>query len=74
MEYRGATFLGGHGVILGGMLSSWLIASLIALRGVIGMGMFYTILAQLEERENDHFAEANSSFMDANKAGLESTS
>ena len=26
MVYRGATFLGGLGVILGGMLSSWLIA------------------------------------------------
>ncbi len=74
MVYRGATFLAGLGVILGGMLSSWLMASLIAISGVIGMAMFYTILAQLEERKNGHFAAANSSFMEANKAGLESTS
>ncbi|WP_171630713.1 MDR family MFS transporter [Paenibacillus plantarum] len=74
MVYRGATFLGGLGVILGGMLSSWLMASLIAFSGVIGMVMFYSILAQLEERKNGHFAAANSSFMEANKAGLESTS
>ncbi|MNR67927.1 hypothetical protein D3C85_1921730 [compost metagenome] len=72
--YRGATFLGGLGVILGGMVSSWLMASLIALSGVIGMAMFYTILAQLEERKHGYFAAANSSLMDANKAGLESTS
>ncbi|MDR6549744.1 MFS transporter [Paenibacillus qinlingensis] len=74
MVYRGATFLGGLGVILGGMLSSWLMASLIAISGVIGMGMFYSILSQLEERKQGYFAAANSSFMEANKAGLDSTS
>lgn len=74
MVYRGAAFLGGLGVILGGMLFSWLMASLIALSGVIGMAMFYMILTQLEARRNGYFAAANSSFIEANKVGLESTS
>lgn len=75
MVYRGATFLGGLGVIVGGMLSSWLMASIIALSGVVGMVMFYAILTQLEARKEGYFpAEVNSSLIDANKAGLESTS
>ncbi|OCT14325.1 hypothetical protein A8709_26230 [Paenibacillus pectinilyticus] len=74
MVYKGATFLGGIGVILGGMLSSWLMALLIAISGIIGMVMFYTILAQLEERKHGHFPAANSSLIDASKSGLESTS
>ncbi|BFT71715.1 MFS transporter [Paenibacillus sp. P36] len=52
MVYKGATLLGGVGVILGGWMPSWLMATLIGISGVIGMGMFYAILAQLEERKD----------------------
>ncbi|MZQ87272.1 MFS transporter [Paenibacillus sp. 5J-6] len=51
MVYKGATLLGGLGVILGGWMPSWLMATLIAISGVIGMIMFYAILGQLEERK-----------------------
>jgi DHA1 family multidrug resistance protein B-like MFS transporter len=51
MVYKGATLLGGLGVILGGWMPSWLMATLIAISGVIGMAMFYAILGQLEERK-----------------------
>lgn len=51
MVYKGATLLGGLGVILGGWMPSWLMATLIAISGIIGMGMFYAILSQLEERK-----------------------
>ncbi|MFD0697054.1 MFS transporter [Paenibacillus sp. GCM10027628] len=50
MVYKGAMLLGGGGVILGGYLSSWMMASLIALCGFVGMIMFYSILARLEAR------------------------
>lgn len=64
MVYKGATLLGGFGVILGGWLSSWMMAVLIGLSGFVGMGMFYAILAQLEERkvkaERNHQAAAAS--------------
>ncbi|MDF2652011.1 MAG: transporter, partial [Paenibacillus sp.] len=51
MVYKGAMLLGGFGVMLGGLISSWMMASLIALSGFVGMIMFYVILAQLEERK-----------------------
>ncbi|MDQ0898665.1 MFS transporter [Paenibacillus sp. V4I7] len=51
MVYKGAMLLGGFGVMLGGLISSWMMASLIALSGFVGMIMFYAILAQLEERK-----------------------
>ncbi|MBP1961710.1 MFS transporter [Paenibacillus aceris] len=51
MVYKGATLLGGIGVILGGWVPSWMMASLIGLSGIVGMVMFYAILAQLEERK-----------------------
>ncbi|WP_261300900.1 MFS transporter [Paenibacillus andongensis] len=51
MVYKGAMLLGGFGVMLGGLISSWMMASLIALSGFVGMIMFYSILAQLEDRK-----------------------
>nr|WP_275942519.1 MFS transporter [Paenibacillus alba] len=57
MVYKGATLLCGFSVIVGGWLSSWMMASLIALSGFIGMAMFYWILPQLEARKMK--AEAN---------------
>ncbi|NOU85848.1 MFS transporter [Paenibacillus sp. LMG 31460] len=51
MVYKGAMLLGGFGVMLGGLIPSWMMASLIALSGFVGMIMFYAILAQLEERK-----------------------
>ncbi|MEC0229072.1 MFS transporter [Paenibacillus alba] len=51
MVYKGATLLCGFSVIVGGWLSSWMMASLIALSGFIGMAMFYWILPQLESRK-----------------------
>ncbi|MDD9267923.1 MFS transporter [Paenibacillus sp. GCM10023248] len=51
MVYKGAMLLGGFGVILGGIAASWMMALLIGLSGFAGMGMFYAILAKLEERK-----------------------
>ncbi|NOU98963.1 MFS transporter [Paenibacillus planticolens] len=51
MVYKGAMLLGGFGVIIGGWTPSWMMASLILLSGLVGMAMFYAILAQLEERK-----------------------
>ncbi|SDN76381.1 MFS transporter, DHA1 family, multidrug resistance protein B [Paenibacillus sp. yr247] len=51
MVYKGAMLLGGFGVILGGWVASWIMASLIGLSGFVGMVMFYAILTQLEERK-----------------------
>ncbi|MBD0383104.1 MFS transporter [Paenibacillus sedimenti] len=50
MVYKGAMLLGGGGVILGGYMSSWMMASLIALSGLVGMVMFYAIMGRLEAR------------------------
>jgi MFS transporter, DHA1 family, multidrug resistance protein B len=61
MVYKGAMLLGGAGVILGGYLSSWMMASIIALSGFIGMAMFYAILARLEARKDKAEALHNAS-------------
>jgi DHA1 family multidrug resistance protein B-like MFS transporter len=51
MVYRGAILLAGGGVILGGILSSWTMAVLILLCGLVGMGLLYSIIPALENRK-----------------------
>ncbi|MFC5453018.1 MFS transporter [Paenibacillus aestuarii] len=51
LVYKGAMLLGGGGVILGGYLSSWLMATMIGVCGFVGMIMFYSILVRLSERK-----------------------
>ncbi|MNR59549.1 hypothetical protein D3C85_1808220 [compost metagenome] len=51
MTHKGAMLLGGGGIVLGGYLSSWKMASLIALSGFVGMFMFYSIIGRIEVRK-----------------------
>lgn len=70
MVYKGATLLGGLGVILGGWMPSWLMATLIAISGVIGMAMFYAILGQLEDRKEKAEMDDREATAAASAAGV----
>lgn len=61
LTWRGAFLIGGGGVILGGWLPSWAMASLIFLTGLTGVYLFYRIIPQMDAKRDTPIRAAGGS-------------